>query len=197
MATSPPNLRGTGTGTSVQVAAKALAQVVFGRPSLYGIPAAIPNLALGETRYHAPTSPARCTGFSASLLRRTFIAAAREAAVRRENAAHWKASLPAILSEGIPPVLAGATAGYLRFPLRLPKETTQRVGRGEETRMGIARSYPMPLGDLPAVAERLIDSTRPCPGARALSQELVTLPTHSGLTHHDRTRLIALAAAWR
>lgn len=177
-----------------RVALTAMLQATFGRPSLYGIPAAFPMLGLGETRYHEPTVPANMTPFSAALLKRTIGAARREAAVRRENASRWVADLPSTLLEGVPAVIDGGTAGYLRFPLRLDPDSVGRVLRRDGLRAGIARGYPEPLASLPPVATRLV-GTAELPGASALSRQLVTLPTHSRLTPIGRKRLLALLAS--
>ncbi|MGH7679942.1 MAG: DegT/DnrJ/EryC1/StrS family aminotransferase [Gemmatimonadaceae bacterium] len=179
-----------------RVVALTMLQVAFGRPGLYGVPASIPALGLGETHYHEPTTPTGSTSFSAALLRRTLAAARAEAEFRSGVAQRWKESLPAALSEGIPPVLSEGRAGYLRFPLRLHRDAADRASVGEARRAGVARSYPRPLGELPPVGARLVEPNAKMPGAAALARELVTLPTHSRLAPRDFETILALSRNW-
>lgn len=180
----------------LRVVATALLQLLFGRQSLYGIPAAIPSLGLGETRYYEPTEPKHCSRFSAALLRQTLDAAALESVARREVASYWSKALPVALSSRAPSVLSGGVAGYLRYPLRLREDTVRRATDVDGRRAGIARSYPRPLGQLPAVAARLIEPDVAFPGADALARQLVTLPTHSRLSAKDREDIVRMSADW-
>ena len=65
--------------SNVIVLFKIFAQWLLGRPGVYGLPAAIPWLGLGETRYRDPQTPSRMTRAAASLLERTRLAALQEA----------------------------------------------------------------------------------------------------------------------
>src|SRR4029077_8214291 len=78
----------------------------------------------------------------------------------------------------------GGTAGYLRLPLVTPLERTP-----ERQSLGIVRSYPTTLAALPVIRERLSGKPGPLPGAEELAARLVTIPTHSRLTDHDRARI--------
>jgi perosamine synthetase len=180
---------------TVRTGMVSLLQVVFGRPSLYGVPAAIPALGLGETRYHEPRVLATQAPFSAALLRRTLAAAHRESEVRRLHADRWRHMLGGS-SRTIPEVLPGGTAGYLRFPLRLSPAAARHAARGDARRVGVARSYPLPLSELAAVQPRLATPLADAPGARALARELVTLPTHSRLTERDWSTIESLLKEW-
>jgi len=176
--------------------AATLLQLLFGRAILYGIPASIPSLGLGETHYHPPSPITNTAVFSAALMRRTLGAARREWAIRRQNAAQWHNDVGRELLKGVPAVLSGGTAGYLRFPMRVRAEAARDAATIAARRAGIARSYPIPLGNLPAVAPRLVEPGTRFPGAEALARELVTLPTHSRLTARDRDVILALCAGW-
>ena len=154
-------------------------QFVFGRPGVYGIPRAVPGLALGETVYHEPSSVQTMGSLSATVLLRSLERARGEAAVRKANAR----ALMELLSPGVE-LYSGATggeAGYLRFPVRLPRGIASFADAGAAEALGIAPSYPVPLHRLPALAAR-----RPAhgklPGAEELASRLITLPTHSRLT---------------
>lgn len=185
-------LAGPGSARELRMVAVAALQVLFGRPGLYGIPASVPSLGLGETQYHAPTAAGACPAFSAALMRRTLEAARAEAVVRRRNAAFWRDALPSKLAHGVPPVLASGTPGYLRFPLRITPGAAHLAVAGRWA--GIARSYPQTLAALPAVAERLVEPGATFAGAESLVEQLVTLPTHSRLEDADRETIIAALA---
>jgi dTDP-4-amino-4,6-dideoxygalactose transaminase len=194
-AAAAATLERPGAAAELTVVAATVLQALFGRARLYGIPASIPSLALGETRYHQPTPPRACSGFSAALIRRTLVAAADEATARRDNAELWMRILPAALLSRVPRAPGGGVAGYLRFPLRLRQDDARRA-LSEGRAAGVAPSYPLPLSELEAVRPRLISPDATYPGAAALARELVTLPTHSRVADHDRAVILRLAATW-
>jgi dTDP-4-amino-4,6-dideoxygalactose transaminase len=57
--------------------------------------------------------------------------------------------------------------------------------------LGIAAAYPAPLARLPALRERLRAPQARWPGAEELAQDLITLPTHDGVTMSDQERILA------
>jgi dTDP-4-amino-4,6-dideoxygalactose transaminase len=184
------------TSREIRVIATAFMQWVAGRPSLYGVPAAIPALELGETRYHPPAPATQAAAFSAALLCGTFAASRREVEIRRRNAAEWQVRLPAQLSTSVPRVASGAAPGYLRYPVRVAPRQRARADLRAERRAGIAPSYPAALSSVAAVAERRVHPDISVSGAEALARELLTLPTHSLLTHHDRAKILSLCGKW-
>ena len=191
-----PHLREPGATAELRTVTLSALQLAFGRERFYGIPASIPSLGLGETRYHEPTTPVHCTPFSAALLRRTAGAAEIEARARRANAEEWNSILPSGMRHAIPPVLSGGEAGYLRFPIRLSASNAERSGSGAAKQAGVARSYPLALDALAPVRTRLTPGQAATPGATALARELVTLPTHSRTTQANREVIRSLAETW-
>ena len=176
---------GHGLGEEARVLALAVAQWAFGRPAFYGIPAALPWLALGETRYHDPVPPRPLSRAAAGLLLQDVAASRREAGERRQRAARLLDAIA--LARGVRPIepLTGAVPGYLRLPLRVEGGIDGLAHREMAQRLGAARSYPRTLGDLPAVRERLVTPGGRWPGAAELVRELITLPTHSLLASRD------------
>jgi hypothetical protein len=61
--------------------------------------------------------------------------------------------------------------------------------------LGIMRSYPMPLPELPALAGRA-EPGGSWPGARQLAEGLLTLPTHSMLNRREQGELHRMIAAY-
>lgn len=169
----------------------ALAQWSLGRPALYGIPAAVPSLGLGRTRYREPTPPRAIDAFSARLLLATAGAANREAAVRRDTARQLCLRLAATNAVRPTAVPAGGEAGFLRLPVRLVADRAVLSALPLGRRLGISRTYPVPLHTLPAIRERLRGSGA-YPGAVALAKELLTLPTHSLVTRAELDDIVML-----
>jgi hypothetical protein len=185
-------LREPGKLTEGRVLLGAAAQSMFAHPSLYALPAALPGLHLGETRYYDPEAPASMTRTAVALLESTRGIAAREALTRRANADFLLERLP---SHG--PVLricvaVGSVPGHLRLPIRTRQGLRGFRSPAEAVRLGITRSYPSTLATLPSVRERLVSTTRNWPGADDLVRQLVTLPTHSLLDSEDRDALARL-----
>ncbi len=183
---------------------RAAVQWAAGRPSLYALPASVPWLHLGETRYHDPMPIRELPRAAATLLERSFPLAAHEAEVRRRTASAYTRSLACVdhmkfsrRVRFIQPA-AHSTPGYLRFPLRLSHGIAGLPDSERAEWLGMARGYPTTLGDVRAVRRRLhtIRGTDRWPGADDLVRELVTLPTHSYVEKEDREELAQLVCAY-
>jgi hypothetical protein len=166
---------------------------MLARPSVYGLPLALPFLGLGDTAYRRPHLPTRPTTFSLGVLSRTLRDRESETTQRRRNAGRLLAAADATRAVRGYRAPAGAEAGYLRFPV-LPEGERARLVSPGARRMGVWPSYPKSLADLPGFGDRRV-GTRPCPGARRLAAGLVTLPTHSRLTEDDLRALERMLAA--
>lgn len=161
----------------------ATAQWAFGRPSVYGIPAAIPSLRLGETVYRPAHRPRSLSAAAATLVARALRSARAEVTARRSNAA----ALTIAADEGgdIEAIrcIPGAVGGMLRFPIT---DTGARVERPE---LGVLRGYPRTLRQEPE-AQRCLEPGPDLPGAEELRRTLFTLPTHSRVTRRDLEAMI-------
>jgi perosamine synthetase len=174
---SLPNTPSTG------VLAITTATWILGRPSIYGIPASIPSLHLGETVYHDAGEPRGMSRAAVTLLDRTLRGMRRAARARQANASILRDA--ADQSRNIDTVRAIETgeSGYLRFPVLLRDDPRDNVA------LGIARGYPNPLSLEPQIQPCLIASHEPLHGAHELARRLVTLPTHHMVTTFDLERL--------
>ncbi len=183
---------GVGTWAELGVLLRAMAQWGLGHPSRFRLPASLPWLGLGETRYHDPQPPTGMTRAAAALLEHTRWLAAREAPIRRANAQWLLDHLP--LSPQVRAVCPppGSSPGYLRLALNASRGLAGFEDGSRAVRLGVMRSYPSTLAALPQVAARLVRVTRRWPGADELVRTLVTLPTHSLLTESDRDALAKL-----
>jgi dTDP-4-amino-4,6-dideoxygalactose transaminase len=154
------------------------AQWMLGRPSLYGIPAAIPWLGLGETVYREPRAPRVMSRAAAAVLATTLPLAVAEAEARRRNATRLlRAAAEAGLATVRPP--AESIPGYLRLPLVVGS------ARRPAPRLGVMPAYPRTLAALDRFAGGWVNRGGAFPGATRLVEGLVTLPTHGGLVERD------------
>ena len=183
-----------GAFAELGVLLRATAQWALGHPSRYRLPASIPWLGLGETRYHDPQPPTGMTRAAAALLEHTRALAAREALARRANAEWLLDRLPASLHVRTVCPPAGSSPGYLRLPLRVSRGLPGFGDPSRAVQLGVMPSYPSTLAALPQVRARLAQGTGQWPGADELVRELVTLPTHSLVTKGDREALARLLA---
>jgi perosamine synthetase len=150
------------------------AQWLFGRPSLYWIPASLPFLGLGETRYRPPQRVGGISSLATGVLSRTLPRVPAEVAVRRGNAARLRAQVVGVSHVTPAPEW---DSGWLRFPVVL-QDTATRVLRAYHVRSGVMRGYPQALAELPGFGNRRLNLAAEFPGARRLAERLVTLPTH-------------------
>lgn len=164
--------------------AAATAQWALGRPSVYGIPTAIPALRLGEMVYRPAHHPCSVSSAAAALIARALRAAPAEVAARQRNAA----ALAIAAEEGgdIQAVrtIPGAVSGMLRFP------STDTGARAERPDLGILRGYPRTLLEERELQRCLEPGAPKLPGADELRRTLFTLPTHSRVTRRDLEQMI-------
>ena len=165
-------------------AAASLAAWLLGRPSLYGIPASIPQLGLGETVYYPPRTPASISTFSAALARRTRAPSQEAITLRREQARQWTREILDRDPTGdrIMPCLPIGdfdSASCLRVAVRL-RGTGLTPDAWERLRqMGVESGYPVALPRLPEASTLFQGDPGDFPGAESLAERLITLPTHA------------------
>jgi perosamine synthetase len=166
-----------GRGGAKRVAAL-LGQWALGRPWLYGIPASVPFLRLGQTIYHRPPALRRMGASAAATLAVVWDPSSEEAASRRRNAERWSRSLEH--SPGITtyPVPKDGIAGWLRFPVRVAPDSVSRFESSLMRAHGVSPGYPELLGDLPLVKGRLRATAETHTGSRVLCENLFALPVH-------------------
>ena len=170
------------------------AQWSLARPWVYGVPASLPMLGLGETRYSPAEAPMAMSPGACSLIAASQSAAEREAAGRRAAASEWQRELGGLAGTMLYATPERSEAGYLRFPLLLSGGMNAFPDPGEARRMGIAATYPTTLPVLPAM-RHFSRKVGDWPGAELLVRKLVTLPTHGRVSARDRERVLRLVAA--
>ena len=81
---------------------------------------------------------------------------------------------------GVFPVPENATPVYTRFPILagptpIPKELKK---------LGVRRMYPQSIADVDTIKPHLADPQAKTPGASKIARNLITLPTHKGITEN-------------
>jgi dTDP-4-amino-4,6-dideoxygalactose transaminase len=167
----------------------ATAQWVLGSPWMYGIPASLPFLHLGETIYREPDQPLKMTPTAVAVLARTWKVAETESMRRKAAAAvlleHVRASQMADPVDPPP----GCEPGYLRLPIIVREQAVARFRTPRARRLGVMPGYPVALPDLPGFEQRCCNPGDSFVGARTLAARLFTIPTHSRLSVEDLSRL--------
>ena len=165
------------------------AQWLLGRPALYGVPAAIPGLHLGEMVYHPAHEPRSISRAAIALLRDALRGDLEEVARRRANAAMLEYAVGERRdARSIRPV-PGAEPGYLRFPV------IDAGGRVQAPALGITRGYPRALFEQDELRPSLHAEEAEPLGGRHLRERLFTLPVHGQMSARDLARVRAWIAA--
>ena len=160
-------------------------QWLVGRPSVYGLPAGIPALRLGEMVYHPAHKPRALSDAAASLLEDALRSADNELAVRRANAHELELAAESSSDSELVRPITGARPGFLRFPV------LDLADRRPLPQLGILRGYPRALPEQPELAPCLCVGEPSMPGALELRRRLFTLPTHSLVSPADRNSISA------
>jgi len=147
---------------------------LFFTPYLYWIPSSLPFLKLGETIFkpHFPTK--KMNPLLMALVRSRLSGLQKEREMREEKVAFYLEELSSVRGVRVP----ARPYPFLRFPLLVLPSKRDRIlealkGKGT----GAALFYPCPLNEQPGLREVLKDPG-PYPGAKELSQSLITLPLH-------------------
>ena len=178
-------------GRGLTALAVTAAQWAFGRRALYGLPASLPFLNLGETVYRDPEPPGGMPAACAGVLTRTLDLQEEEADRRRAHAARLRRAVER--SPGLramtPP--EGSRPGWLRFPVVAETPGAKsRLGGRRARRHGIMPGYPEPLSQLQGFRHRCRNVGTRFPGAEELASRLFTLPTHGRLREEDVERIV-------
>ncbi|MBU6432996.1 MAG: DegT/DnrJ/EryC1/StrS family aminotransferase [Nitrospirae bacterium] len=159
----------------------------FIHPLLYWLPAGLPFLRLGETKFYTDFPICRMDEVRAHQLQgweRRLAQANQE----RMTRAKWLIDGLDLQARGIKPI-TGKEAIYLRLPVLLrDRETKEAVCRqSREEGAGVSQNYPATIQEIPELAGRLV--SRKCAGAQDVVDRLVTLPTHQFVKKGDRLKI--------
>jgi len=158
-----------------KLAATATAQILSS-PWLYWIPEVLP-LGLGETIFY--------TDFYISAMQLTIQNLAENSMDILDDLNTHRRDIAKTYEEAsdkssIIPILDGGRAVYTRFPLM----TDPRPIPKDLKRLGVRRMYPKAIADEDAIKPYVVDQKVSTPGATKIAQNLLTLPTHKGITEN-------------
>jgi perosamine synthetase len=160
------------------------AQEALSHPLVYGLPAAMPALRLGEMVFHSPQAPRPISAASAAALSSVLERADANTAQRIKRARNLLsrvAGAPYVVP--VRPV-GGGESGYLRLAV------LDTGGRLEERRdLGAVRSYPLTLDQHTQLKNVLLPGERAGSESAFLRRTLFTLPTHSRVGSTDLDKL--------
>ena len=161
--------------------------IVFIRPRLYWIPAALPFLRLGMTEFPRTIRVRQMSGFKAGLLKnwRRHLVQSNEA--RSAAAADLGARMRIRVSDDSPRPL-------LRLPILTssPYEKHKIYLASKARGLGVSVAYPTSIDEIPEMRHAL--DGRTFPSATRIASRLVTIPTHQWLLERDKQALVNL---WR
>lgn len=180
-------LSGSGRGTGLASALVTVAGTLLTHPRLYWLPAGLPFLRLGVTRYPDCVDKARGSSFVHAMLSRSSAVAEGLDFLRREHTRHYRRGLARV---GHQPVVHGdATYAPHRFPVYV-RPRARSACLKTAGRFGVSRMYPGTLDRLPQLTGRLVNGGEPMPGAAWIADRLLTLPTHHRVRARDREAII-------
>jgi hypothetical protein len=154
-------------------------------PFLYGLISRIPQLHIGDTRFH-PLSAIRAMDPERLALADAAISAWTSAPRWREGRLN-----SIIRSSGLEPLpqrLSQRVGRLLRYPVLAPDEACRDAAVRELAPWGASPFYGRSLPFIPGISP-LLPTAGALPGARAFAARLLTLPTHAGLTEAHMQRL--------
>lgn len=150
------------------------------RPWLYWIPARLPFLKLGTTRYEIDYPVEHYSpnlGVMAALLFKRIDTVTQK---RAEAARHYYELLGDVPFLDLPRPLPGAQPVYLRFPVRVdtPARRNLLLAALQAAGLGVTASYPGSTLDVPEVQPHLDQSFSRGTAGQSLAATILTLPTH-------------------
>lgn len=158
---------------------------VFVRPWLYWIPAGLPFLGLGRTTFPTRIRLQRLSGLRAGMLRGWRSRLATSNRGRAETAAYFARRLP-------PGLARDGSRPWLRLPIvaASARERARLYSASQKRGLGLSVAYPAPVNEIPEM--RSVFAGQRFPSARALSERLLTLPTHHWLSDRDKRAIAEL-----
>ena len=167
--------------------AKLYFYVFFFHPSLYWIPQSIPFLKLGKTIFDLNFKIKKTSPIAVALANKSIGLIEENKKVRQKNTTFLLQRLNSFKKINLP----AYPFPYLRFPLIVSSNTHRNrlLAHLRAQGLGATMFYPCPLNEQPGLKEYLHD-TNIYPNAKKLSQTLITLPLHQGVSHKDLNTMV-------
>lgn len=163
-----------------------LIMAIFVHPSVYWLPANLPFLKLGETRFYSDFPVKKISAMKVGCL--------RDWSRRLESANQARSGVSDYFRQQLPwdtSTVRSATS-YLRFPLLMEnRETRDQVyHRARNMGLGFSRMYPAPINEIDEI-KTLFDG-RKFPGAKRVADGILTIPTHYLMAERDKEAICTL-----
>jgi perosamine synthetase len=160
--------------------------MIFIRPWLYWIPAALPFLGLGRTVFPKQIPLKRLSGMQAGLLQNWRRRLEGSNQVRAATAAYFRRQLPLQRARD------DDAHPYLRLPIVASnaREKDRLLALSRRRGLGLSLAYPTPINEIPEI-KSAFDGQR-FPTARTVSERLLTLPTHHWVSERDKRAIAEL-----
>ncbi|HHJ13738.1 MAG TPA: hypothetical protein ENJ79_05080 [Gammaproteobacteria bacterium] len=156
---------------------------LFLHPSRYWIPAGLPFLHLGETRWEENYPIEQMSPALAAIARRQLARIETITQTRQEHATAYRRRLEGLKDIACIEPVRDAEPVYLRFPVRVRNAKRREYLLAHLRRYGVTASYPACLAQVPELEGRAHRAGSGTEQACRLAQEILTLPTHA----HVRT----------
>ena len=157
---------------------KAFILSILIHPRVYWLPLRLPFLHIGASVFNPRFERQRLIPFQAGIGRKML---GRLAVINRKRVGIAE-TLRTTLKEGGHGVhqIDGAEAVYLRLPVY-----HGTVAIRDKPNLGVVKSYPLPLGAIPALRSHLVVPDNSYPVAQMLADTILTLPTHEFVKDSD------------
>ncbi len=158
-------------------------------PRLYWIPAGLPFLKLGETKFCADFPMRRMDSMRAGLLAGWKTRLQRVIQVRHDRAQAFLHRLPKSVVAGLTQPRGSLEGVFLRLPVYATNRNEKNLlcALSRQQGLGISPFYPGTIRDIRELQDDLLGQHTP--GAAWLVERLVTFPIHSLVTQHDIERI--------
>lgn len=165
-------------------------------PRLYWLPASMPFLHLGETRYHPLPEISRMDELRKGLLaanvqayqaRRLTVQKQMSDMIRQTAAPDACVDLPVICD-------TSQDRPLLRYPVLVKKRRNELLSRLTKCGLGASPMYPSTLPQIEGL-DPVLDSSLQYPNAAEFSVNFMTLPTHAGVRTGDISKIRDILAS--
>lgn len=174
------------------LAVKMAAVGLLSHPRLYWLPNKLPFLGIGTTVYDPGFAITKLGHMQESYGDIVWPGLKALNDSRKQNAVWLAERIAPMKNYSIPGYTQGHVPTYLRFPLLAPDRAARDRAVATLRRYGIGggRMYPDTLDNVPQLRAHLLTTPEEYPGARQVSDQLFTVPTHPRLSQSDRERII-------
>lgn len=157
------------------------------RPELYWLPKSIPFLGLGETLFDPAFEMTRLGNLQARLGEIMLSRMGLLNSVRENISRQMIERLTDVSGLFIPGADSDRPIPYLRLPILMLDKMMRdnAISRLRQRGIGASSMYPSTIDQIPRIENHLVNYGTEFPGAKSLSERLMTLPTHPYMREKD------------